>query len=58
MARVEEDRRYGPAGWFGIKWRIDDWSHRVIQTRSHRLHRILFGWLCDGIDKELTREDG
>lgn len=38
-------------GWFAVAWEIDDWAHRRI---SVRLHRVLFGRLCDALDRRLA----
>ena len=37
-------------GWRGAAWELDDWGHRRL---SRRLHRIVLGALCDHLDRQL-----
>lgn len=36
--------------WRRPLWWLDDWSHGHL---SGRMHRLVFGWLCDFLDRGL-----
>jgi len=41
-------------GWARIVFAIDEWGHRNLPVR---LHRIFLGWLCDWWDRRLGAPD-